>query len=498
MAEPRPSRRARRAQEKLAIAKQARLDELELQNKQLTVTKKIDGYKEAKADRAWTRRLAATREARARLAARLKAFRTRLDNDRPLLWALAISSASFVAAISGQFMAYTSENWHGWGFLAYLLPFIVEGATWTFASYAQWLATRPIVLPYGSYIRTMWLFAAYAAAVNTYHVWMVLGDPVTGALLGGASLVGPFAWHKYVSLTRLSRKGMSAAQIRAAFLRWVFHPFLSLRARSLWSAADAVMTPAMAWRITWMNAYGAAPGTAPAGRVVTFRNRWLFRLIFGRVVTPTSATATRSATGGATMIAQPRFGEAQVAQPQLAAQPQPVDEVAQPTEAVCDPESDLVTDQELADVIARWSQLGESSATATDEPGATATLDRTEKPSSEQVAQPQPEGGNQVAELDAQPQPQPQPQPEAQPVDEVAQPKGATSPTADLIEGFYKRERAKGVAPGDVGVSLCRKFLRDRSREPSRQYVSRILGELRDKELKNSATATKSGDTESR
>lgn len=485
---PQLSRRARRAQEKLALRKQRELDKIELAGKQLNLDKRFEAHADERVEKKTSRRREIARESRDRLAAKLRAFRTRVANDRPLLMALYVGAFSLAVAIAGQFMFYSSLDWHGWTWIAYLLPFLVEGATWTFATYAQWLATRPVPLPYGTYTRMMWFFAGGASVTNAYHVWITLGDPTTGIVLGAASIIGPIAWHRYITLTKLVRKGMSAAQIRAALFRRIFHPIYSLRAASLWSAAGGAMTPEAAWKITWMNAKGAAPGMAPTLLLVTFRNQWLFKILFGRVINPaivvTTATAVRGAT--ATRVAQPQ-PDPEVAQPQ----PEVVDEVAQPP-AIASVEDDAsISDDLIKRYLEEWSNLGDNDASATSEAGATATLERPDQPSSEPVAplqpQPQPDMVDEVAQLDVQPKAQPEP--------EVVQPEVAQPSASTLITRFYNQERAKGVAPEDVGPSLAHRFVEREGGRCSRQFVSRKLGELRDAERnREGASATGSDD----
>lgn len=288
---PTLSRAARRRRERIDLNKRETLARLETQRRELEVTRELDVYAEEKAERAESRKAGATRQAREALGRRLRAFRTRLDNDRPLLAALIVSGLSLIATIAGQLMVYTSLNWHGYAALAYILPFIVEGATWSFAIYSQWLATRPRPLPYAKYTRLMWLFAAYAATANTYHVAHTLNDAVTGALLGGASLVGPFVWHSYITLTRTARSGRSAAQIRAALLQRLFNPLLSLRTAKLWAAAGGAMTRDQAWLLVYRNVHGHFPGQHSTTRQVTARNQWLWMMVrpfVGRVINPTA------------------------------------------------------------------------------------------------------------------------------------------------------------------------------------------------------------------
>jgi hypothetical protein len=295
---PTLSRAARRRRERIDLNKRETLARLETQRRELEVTRELDVYAEEKAERAESRKAGATRQAREALSRRLRAFRTRLDNDRPLLAALIVSGLSLIATIAGQLMVYTSLNWHGYAALAYILPFIVEGATWSFAIYSQWLATRPWPLPYAKYTRLMWLFAAYAATANTYHVSHTLRDVVTGALLGGASLVGPFVWHSYITLTRTARSGRSAAQIRAALLQRLFNPLLSLRTAKLWAAAGGAMTRDQAWLLVYRNVHGHFPGQHSTTRQVTARNQWLWVMVrpfVGRVINPTAGAAPLSA-----------------------------------------------------------------------------------------------------------------------------------------------------------------------------------------------------------
>lgn len=450
------TRRARRRRERIELDKREALAKLATQREALEVTRELDAYTEEKAERAEVRKAGATRQARAALAARLRAFRTRLDNDRPLLAALIVSGLCLVTTIAGQIMVYESLDWHGWSWIGDLLPFIVEGATWTFGIFAAWLASRTQPLPYGRYIRLMWLFAAYAAGSNTWHFARDLHDPITGALLGGASIVGPFIWHSYVTLTKLARSGRSAAQIRAGLLQRIYHPVLSARTTSLWSAANAAMTRDMAWRITWEHAKGAAPGMLPDRRVMPVRNAWLFRMIFGRVaVTPTWVPA------------------ATPPQPQPAtSNPVPAtrNQVEQPDSAATHDTDNLGIAEEITDYLRMWNATPD----ATSGGGATATLERPNPTSSDLVAPPTatrsaPTAATESNQVAGNSLPQPQP---------AATERTATA--SDLVARYYRNQVASGVAPVDVNATHAAAYAADAGLRCSRQGAAKVIRKLRE------------------
>jgi hypothetical protein len=456
---PTLTRRARRRRERIELDKRETLAKLATQREALEVTRELDAYTEEKAERAESRKASTTRQARAALAARLRAFRTRLDNDRPLLAALIVSGLCLVTTIAGQIMVYESLDWHGWSWIGDLLPFIVEGATWTFGIFAAWLASRIVPLPYGRYIRLMWLFASYAAGSNTWHFARDLHDPITGALLGGASIVGPFIWHSYVTLSKLARSGRSAAQIRAALLQRIYHPVLSARTTSLWSAANAAMTRDMAWRLTWEHAKGAAPGLLPARRVVTARNAWLFRVIFGRVVTTPSwlPTATPTATNPqpATATRNP-----QPATPETGAQPD------QP--ATRNPD-----DSGLADEVANYLRTWNAPPGATTSGGATATIEQPNPTSSGMVAPPSATtpatpGATTSSQVAGNLPPQPQP---------TATERTATA--SDLVAQYYRNQVAAGVAADNVNATRAASFATENGLRCSRQAAAKVINKLR-------------------
>lgn len=282
-----PSRFARRRAEKQRLKKQAKLDKADLKLKSLEIRKAEDAYVEEKVARADAVKESKATAARDAVRARWRAFRTRLADDRPLLAAILMSGVCLVVEFVGQLMFYGELPWTPvLKFMPVLLSIIVTGATWTFAVNAAYLTSRG--LSGAADIRKMWYWATAAAAMNGYHGIVVLHEVSVGLVLGSASLVGPYIWHRYVSLTKVAKSGRTAEQIRAALLRRLFHPFLWRRAVDLWAAADGAMTTSAAWRLTWVQVKGAAPGTVPTRALMPARNRWLFRAVFGRVLNPVS------------------------------------------------------------------------------------------------------------------------------------------------------------------------------------------------------------------
>ncbi|ANZ35285.1 hypothetical protein BBK82_03520 [Lentzea guizhouensis] len=283
-----PSWWARRRAEKLRLRKQAELDKRELQLKDIELAKAHDAYEEEKVARADAAKESKAAAARAAVRARWRAFRNRIADDRPLLAAVVMAGVCLVVEFVGQLMFYGDLNWPTvLLFMPVLLSMIVTGATWTFAINADYLTGKG--LSAAADIRKMWYWSTAAAIMNGYHGVVRLHELSVGIVLGSASLVGPYIWHRYVTLQKVAKSGRTADQIRAALLRRLFHPFLWRRAVDLWAAADGAMTASTAWRITWAQVMGAAPGTPRAGAVTPARNQWLFRLVFGRVVSPPSA-----------------------------------------------------------------------------------------------------------------------------------------------------------------------------------------------------------------
>jgi hypothetical protein len=295
---------ARRRAEKLRLKKQRKLDKADLKLKELEIRKAEDAYVEEKSGRAEAAKEAKTAAARAAVKARWRAFRERLANDRPLLAAVVMSGVCLVVEFVGQLMFYGDLNWPRiLLFMPVLLSTIVTGATWTFAINADYLTSKG--LSGAADIRKMWYWSGAAAVTNGYHGVVVLGELSVGIVLGSASLVGPYIWHRYVTLQKVAKSGRTAEQIRAALLRRLFHPFLWRRATDLWAAADGAMSTSAAWRLTWVQAKGGAPGALPPRALTPARNRWLFRLVFGRVVTPLPAPARSAPLGRSS-----RHGEA--------------------------------------------------------------------------------------------------------------------------------------------------------------------------------------------
>jgi hypothetical protein len=285
-----PTRWARRRAEKLRLKKQGRLDEADLKLKNLEIRKAEDAYAEEKLARVEAAKESKASAAREAVRARWRAFRERLADDRPLLAAIVMSGVCLVVEFVGQLMFYGDLPWNDMLlFMPVMLAIIVTGATWTFAVNAAYLTSRG--LSGAADIRKMWYWATTAAVMNGYHGIVVLHEISVGIVLGSASLVGPYIWHRYVSLTKVAKSGRTAEQIRAALLRRLFHPILWRRAVDLWAAADGAMTASAAWRITWTQVKGAAPGAPPAASVTPARNQWLFRVVFGRVMNPASIPA---------------------------------------------------------------------------------------------------------------------------------------------------------------------------------------------------------------
>lgn len=431
----------RRRAAKIKLRKQKELDKRELALADLELAKARDAYAEEKQDRAEAKHTSKTSAAHAAVTARWRAFRTRIANDRPLLAATIMALMCLVVAFVGQVMFYSSLPWPPvFLFMVVVLPVIVEGATWTFAINAEYLAGRR--LPYAADTRKMWMFAFAAAAMNGYHGAVTLHEPITGSILGAASLVGPYIWHRYVTLKKIATAGRTAEQIRAALLRRIFHPVLWKRATDLWAAGDGALSPTMAWRITWMRAKGAAPGTQPVGELLPARNPMLFRLVFGRVVTGATPDAQPTATAtGAT--------------------------ATEPT-ATDDPPWWL-TDDRVADALSTWAATPSDAAGATPSGGATPTAPQPGKRTSEEVAPPaaQPRAGRRNhAERNPAQQPGTA---------------GATT-AADLVAEYYRNQRERNVAPADISATKAAEYATEGGLQCSRQNADKVLRRLRERE----------------
>lgn len=425
MDQPKMSRRARRQAEKIELEKKRAIARLQVERRKLDVTKEIDAYSTELADQAEARKHSRTAAARARLLGAIRAFGARVADDRPLLAATLMAFMCLVVAFVGQVMFYSSLSWPPvFLFMVVVLPVIVEGATWTFAINAEYLASKR--LPYAADTRKMWMFATAAAGMNGYHGAVTLHEPITGVILGAASLVGPYIWHRYVTLKKVAKSGRTAEQIRAALLRRVFHPILWKRASDLWATADGALSSNMAWRIVWMRAKGAAPGMAPRLQVAPARNSWLFRLLFGRVVNP-AIVVTRVATAAQGDAPIPPLQPVDI--PTMGGAEQPALEGA------------AITDEEIATFLEAW----------------TATPQQTETRSSGEVAQP----AEQPVKAASNPRPQ-QPQQ-----------RGATT-AADRVVQYFREQVAANVKPEDVSATAAARVA-----GCSRQAADKVLKRLR-------------------
>lgn len=454
------------------MKKQRELDKADLKLKDLEIRKAEDAYAEEKTARAEAAKESKTAAARAAVRARWRAFRERLADDRPLLAATVMSGVCLTVEFVGQLMFYGALKWPPFLlFMPVLLSVIVTGATWTFAVNADYLTSKG--LSGAADIRKMWYWSTAAAVTNGYHGVVVLGELSVGLVLGSASLVGPYIWHRYVTLKKVAKSGRSAEQIRAALLRRLLHPVLWKRTADLWAAADGGLTQTDAWRIVWLRAKGAAPGMPSAAELTPARNQWLFRLVFGRVVNPTlrvGVTATR---------------DAEEVAPTDRPQPRAVARVAQPGVTTW---KGWLTDAEVAKALVAWEAEFASTATATSDGPATATPDEQQGRSSEQVAQPgnphptKPERNPASSRQAAQPagsQP-PSAQPETGPR-EGAHPAATATPAtaAGWVEQYYRNQVADGVNPRRVSPTDAAEYAKDNGFPCSRQNAAKAIRKLR-------------------
>lgn len=463
---------ARHRAEKLRLKKQEELNKRELELKDLELAKARDEYEEQKAARADAVKESKASTARNAVRARWRAIRERLADDRPLLAAVVMSGVCLVVEFVGQLMFYGDLKWPTFLlFMPVLLSVIVTGATWTFAINADYLTSKG--LSGAADIRKMWYWSTAAALTNGYHGVVVLKEVSVGIVLGSASLVGPYIWHRYVTLKKVAKSGRTAEQIRAALLRRLLHPVLWKRTADLWASADGALSQTDAWRIVWLRSKGAAPGMPSEGELSPARNRWLFRLVFGRVVNP-MLRVTVTATPDAEEVA-----------PTDRPQPRAVARVAQPGKTIW---KGWLTDDNLAARLDAWAAEFGSTATATPDGGATATPAEPETPSSGPVAQP---GGPVADKRDRNPEPtrsvaQPRGKLPASPQPHVAHGEGAQpgtgatpSTAAGWVEQYFRQQVAAGVNPRQVSATEAAKYAASNGYECSRQNAAKAIAKLR-------------------
>jgi hypothetical protein len=463
---------ARRRAEKLRLKKQEELNNRELELKDLELAKAKDAYAEEKAARADAAKEAKTSAAREAVRARWRAFRERVANDRPLLAAFVMSGVCLIVEFVGQLMFYGALKWPPYLlFMPVLLSTIVTGATWTFAINADYLTSKG--LSGAADIRKMWYWSTAAALTNGYHGVVVLKEVSVGIVLGSASLVGPYIWHRYVTLQKVAKSGRTAEQIRAALLRRLLHPLLWKRTVDLWAAADGALTQTEAWRIIWLRSKGAAPGMPSRTELTPARHRWLFRLVFGRIVNPT-LRVTVTATPDAEEVA-----------PTDRPQPRRVARVAQPGTTIW---KGWLTDSNLAAAMKRMEAEFEATPSATTDGAATATPESGEDRSSDDVAQPSNRPARKPSRNSVPRPPVAQPggvqpsstQPEVA-AGEVSQPSSAATPStaAGWVERYFHEQVADGVNPLAVSATEASKYAASKGAECSRQNAAKVIARLR-------------------
>lgn len=287
--QPRMSWLARRRAEKIKLGKQQELARLDIQRKQLEVTKELDAYEQQKA----VAEAAAVEQVDADGQAKQRA-ETRIFRARFCVVAMIIAFCGFWE-ITGQQMFFAAmKNWPAdFEYARDLAPFLVPSISWGFGLYAMFNAKRG--LPHQKLTTVMWASAILATVMNTWHAFALLKDWGFPVFLGGASIVGPLAFHWYVTQASDESSGKSAVEIAMAVANRIHHPFLSKRANEMWAASLGTVSHTEAWLRVYHQAKGHLPGKVPTDRIVTFRNRWLFRRLFGRVVNPLVAVTIASA-----------------------------------------------------------------------------------------------------------------------------------------------------------------------------------------------------------
>lgn len=126
--------------------------------------------------------------------------------------------------------------------MAWLFPLAVETGAWVcaFEAHRRTQARRSAgLLP-----AWMWLLAGVAAAINFVHGLSTHGI-AAGIALAALSVLGVLLHHIRQTLDRVHATGAPTAPGSARLARWLWHPWLSLRACSI--SARSGVTPEAAW-----------------------------------------------------------------------------------------------------------------------------------------------------------------------------------------------------------------------------------------------------------
>jgi hypothetical protein len=222
----------------------------EAERTRLLAAVEVEGMREvrrrlAREDRA--RRREAAVEAR---RARVRAVASGVLAHAGLGPALAVIVASAGIACWGQYV-YARDVMALSPAAAVLVPVMIEGATWSVA----WLTIRATATgrPAGVLHAATWVLALLAAAANGWH-GATAGGVAVGVSYALASLMGPVMWELLLSTARARAHGQTAAQTRAALLRWVRWPVTAWTAATLAAARNCPAEEA--WRAAWRDRRG--------------------------------------------------------------------------------------------------------------------------------------------------------------------------------------------------------------------------------------------------
>jgi hypothetical protein len=237
--------RTERRADQAAAAEQARLDRAALE--QARLARQMAAAEIRRADQTTAARHRAQRRTERRVA-RAAWWASLPDRGMDLLWATMI-----VLPISLAWQAqaaFAADRLHITGVWANAFPAAIECGAWVcvFEARRRIRAGKSA----GGLIRSMWLLAGIAAAINASH-----GGSVAASLaLGVLSLLGVLLHSIRSGLDRADQAG-GVHVVRRAVWRRVRYPRLSLAAASIRAARE--LDAATAWRLAWEDRYGVGP-----------------------------------------------------------------------------------------------------------------------------------------------------------------------------------------------------------------------------------------------
>lgn len=171
-----------------------------------------------------------------------------------------------VTAVAGLIVA---SVWIAWpaqaealrkdlGERSWIVPGVVEGLTWCFAT-LRILAVRRKV-PAGLYLTGTAVSALLAATLNLFHS----PSENAGQVNALASLAGVIAFEAMVKLLQHTQSGRTAAEVREQIARWLAHPLVALTAWRIRAPYRRTITVQAAWDQAWQSHHGGTPGTTAA------------------------------------------------------------------------------------------------------------------------------------------------------------------------------------------------------------------------------------------